>query len=297
MELKWLEDFVCLTNTGSFWKASERRHVSQPAFSRRIRALEDWVGVTLIDRSSYPVSLTSHGRQFLPYAQDILETSRSVRDEFRMLSAAAENEVRIAALHTLSIHLLPPVLARLAELRPGTKAVVIPSMQGVEHHFDALANGIVDLLMSYGDEAITANVAQLGELEEKIAGEDEFVPVASAAFAKREALEDLRAGTSPLPFLAYSSFSFSEKLVTPLASTLKNRLRVVYENSLSESLKAMALEGCGIAWLPRSTVQSELEDGRLVCVGRGDLVPRVAIKAYRMRNNASPVLHALWQLL
>ncbi len=54
MELKWLEDFVCLSNIGSFWKASEQRHVSQPAFSRRIRALEDWLGVTLIDRSSYP---------------------------------------------------------------------------------------------------------------------------------------------------------------------------------------------------------------------------------------------------
>src|SRR5688572_20591080 len=107
MELKWLEDFVCLANTGSFWKASEQRHVSQPAFSRRIQALESWVGATLIDRSSYPVSLTPYGRQFLPYAQDILKTSHSIRDEFRMLSAAAENEIRIASLHTLSIYLLP----------------------------------------------------------------------------------------------------------------------------------------------------------------------------------------------
>src|SRR4051812_38855724 len=113
MELKWLEDFVCLANTGSFWKASEQRHVSQPAFSRRIRTLEDWVGVTLIDRSSYPVSLTPYGHQFLPYAQEILKTSRNTREEFRMLSAAAENEVRIATLHTPSIYLLPRLLRGL----------------------------------------------------------------------------------------------------------------------------------------------------------------------------------------
>ncbi len=66
MELKWLEDFVCLANIGSFWKASEQRHVSQPAFSRRIRALEDWLGVTLIDRSSYPVTLTRTGGSSCP---------------------------------------------------------------------------------------------------------------------------------------------------------------------------------------------------------------------------------------
>ena len=49
MELKWLDDYLALIETGSFSAAAEKRHVSQPAFSRRIQQLEEWLGVTLSD--------------------------------------------------------------------------------------------------------------------------------------------------------------------------------------------------------------------------------------------------------
>ncbi|HWU74121.1 MAG TPA: LysR family transcriptional regulator, partial [Sphingomonas sp.] len=51
MELAWLEDFIALSETGNFSRAAELRHVTQPAFSRRIRALEDWVGTPLFERT------------------------------------------------------------------------------------------------------------------------------------------------------------------------------------------------------------------------------------------------------
>jgi DNA-binding transcriptional LysR family regulator len=51
MNLIWLEDFLALAATGNFSRAAEDRHSSQPAFSRRIRALEEWVGVDLFDRN------------------------------------------------------------------------------------------------------------------------------------------------------------------------------------------------------------------------------------------------------
>ena len=51
MESKWLEDFVSLAETGSFSRSAALRHVTQPAFSRRIRSLEAWLGADLIDRS------------------------------------------------------------------------------------------------------------------------------------------------------------------------------------------------------------------------------------------------------
>src|SRR5262245_54030056 len=186
MELKWLEDFVCLASIGSFWKASEERHVSQPAFSRRIRALEEWLGVTLIDRSSYPVTLTPYGRQFLPYAQDILKTSKSVREEFRLLAGSRTDEIRIATLHTLSLGLVPELIEELLRSYPAAKAVVIPSIQGVEHHFDALANGIVHLLVTYGEDgAVAAGISQLDSLEVRTIATDELVPVASSVLARR----------------------------------------------------------------------------------------------------------------
>src|SRR5262245_23948825 len=122
MELKWLEDFVCLANVGSFWKASQERHVSQPAFSRRIRALEDWLSVALVDRSSYPVTLTPYGRQFLPYAQEIIRTSKGIREEFRLVAGSRANEIRIATLHTLALTFLPALVEALRGAHPRAKA-------------------------------------------------------------------------------------------------------------------------------------------------------------------------------
>lgn len=52
METKWLEDFVSLAETRSFSRSAQLRHVTQPAFSRRIQALEAWAGADLVDRSS-----------------------------------------------------------------------------------------------------------------------------------------------------------------------------------------------------------------------------------------------------
>ena len=64
LDLDWLEDFVALADTGSFSRAAEVRHIAQPAFSRHIRSLEEWVGVELCDRSAHPVALTAAGQQY-----------------------------------------------------------------------------------------------------------------------------------------------------------------------------------------------------------------------------------------
>jgi DNA-binding transcriptional LysR family regulator len=298
MELKWLEDFVCLANIGSFWKASEERHVSQPAFSRRIRALEDWLGVTLIDRSSYPVTLTPYGRQFLPYAQEIMKTSKSVREEFRLLAGSRADELRIATLHTLSLKLVPELIEALIAAHPSAKAVVIPSIQGVEHHFDALANGMVHLLVTYGDDgASAAGISQIDSLEECTIAADEMVPVAAAGLARRLKLRDLGTARGQVPYLAYSSFSFSERLIAPVARMLGNRLKVVCEGSLSEGLAVLARRGMGVAWLPAQTIAEDLERKDLIVVGGAEYRVPLTIKAYRTKAARSAVLDAMWAVI
>ena len=72
MELKWLEDFISLAETRSFSRSAELRHVTQPAFSRRIQSLEAWLGNELIDRSSYPTRLTPAGEVFYEQALAML---------------------------------------------------------------------------------------------------------------------------------------------------------------------------------------------------------------------------------
>ena len=81
MNLIWLEDFLALAATGNFSRAAEDRHSSQPAFSRRIRALEQWVGVDLLDRTTQPAKLTPAGEWFRQVAEDLLATVTRMPDE------------------------------------------------------------------------------------------------------------------------------------------------------------------------------------------------------------------------
>ena len=73
METKWLEDFVSLAETRSFSRSAQLRHVTQPAFSRRIQSLEAWAGSDLVDRSSYPTRLTPAGETLYDQALEVLQ--------------------------------------------------------------------------------------------------------------------------------------------------------------------------------------------------------------------------------
>jgi DNA-binding transcriptional LysR family regulator len=79
METKWLEDFVSLAETRSFSRSAQLRHVTQPAFSRRIQSLEAWAGTDLVDRSSYPTQLTPAGHILFTQALEFLQSLQNTR--------------------------------------------------------------------------------------------------------------------------------------------------------------------------------------------------------------------------
>lgn len=85
MQIKWLLDFLSLAQTKSFSKAAEERSVSQSALSRRIQAFEHWVGTELVDRSCYPVRLTSKGRavqeQIAPLMSQLMNACIKLREK------------------------------------------------------------------------------------------------------------------------------------------------------------------------------------------------------------------------
>ena len=88
VETKWLEDFVSLAETRSFSRSAQLRHVTQPAFSQRIQALEAWAGIDLVDRSSYPTRLTPAGETFHARALEILGALQATRNMMRGRRAA-----------------------------------------------------------------------------------------------------------------------------------------------------------------------------------------------------------------
>ncbi len=72
MNLSWLKDFIAVTERGHFSQASEDRHITHSALSRRIKSLEDWAGTCLLDRSVHPIKLTPAGQKFIGIAKEVV---------------------------------------------------------------------------------------------------------------------------------------------------------------------------------------------------------------------------------
>src|SRR3954469_3771624 len=126
MELKWLEDFVSLARTGSFSRSAEERHLTQPAFSRRVRALESWLGVALVDRSTYPTTLTQAGRAFRETAEEAVRMLHGSRAALQASSRPSHRTVAVAALHTLALTFFPRWLRRIEALTGPLDSRLLP---------------------------------------------------------------------------------------------------------------------------------------------------------------------------
>ena len=103
MNLTWLDDFLALAATGNFSRAADERHSSQPAFSRRIRALEEWLGAELFDRRSQPATLTETGEWFVGVAHELLARVARVPGEAQRIAEVSSSTLRLACTHSLSM--------------------------------------------------------------------------------------------------------------------------------------------------------------------------------------------------
>ncbi|MCV5372119.1 LysR family transcriptional regulator, partial [Escherichia coli] len=96
----------------NFSQAAVSRHVSQPAFSRRIRALEQATGVELFNRQVTPLQLSEQGKIFHSQIRHLLQQLESNLAELRGGSDYAQRKIKIAAAHSLSLGLLPSIISQ-----------------------------------------------------------------------------------------------------------------------------------------------------------------------------------------
>lgn len=101
MDTAWLLDLRALADTLNFSRAAEMRNITQPAFGRRIKALEEWSGSVLVDRSTHRIRITPAGVIMLDAANDVLQRiERATHDLSQERSATAT--LTFAATHALS---------------------------------------------------------------------------------------------------------------------------------------------------------------------------------------------------
>jgi DNA-binding transcriptional LysR family regulator len=287
MDLSWLEDFAALAETGNFSRAAEARHCTQPAFSRRIRALEDWVGAPLFDRHTTPVRLTEAGERFHPAATEAWRRLAQGRDDAREAAHVAETQLTLAATHALSLLFFPAWLKQL-EARGAVPPIRLVS-ESQHSSEELMAQGAVQFLLCHHHPMAPGRLDD-GAFMAADVGEDMLVPV--VAPGKLDSL------AGHIPTLAYSAQSGLGRII---AGQLKQRpplmLKPVFTSHLSVVLHTMARDGRGLAWLPQSLVAQDLAEGRLVRVGGIDWDIAVTIRLYRPRARQSPAAEAFWSLV
>jgi DNA-binding transcriptional LysR family regulator len=293
MELKWLEDFVSLANTANFSRSAGERNITQSAFSRRIKSLEHWLGTEVVDRATFPVTLTQAGRAFLEVAQRVVRDLREVRDQIQEETRAKGTTLTFAALHTLSLTFYPSWLRQIeAKVGPLSTRLLAES-KTMEDYMLLLTEGICDFLLTFAHPSnpVTADEQIFAH---KVVGSEHILPV-SLADEDGAPLHRLTSDQSAIRFLSYSPHSFLGRSFAAQADRLAEYpLRTVYENSMAEGLRAMMLAGYGLAWLPESCIDEELASGRAVRAGDQSFDFVVEVRLYRSLRNRRAKVEQIW---
>jgi DNA-binding transcriptional LysR family regulator len=302
METKWLEDFVSLAETNSFSRSAELRHVTQPAFSRRIQSLEAWLGADLIDRTSYPTRLTNAGEIFFEQAIAMLGQINNARALLRGKRTSIQTTVDFAVPHTLSLTFVPKWLSELhsnfGEINSRLLAL------NVHDAVMSLVEGGCDLMLCYHhpQQPLLLDPAQYDMIS---MGTETLRAYARCDKAGQP--DFILPGTieEPLPFLAYANNAYLGRMVDLILTQTKQALHLdkCYETDMAEGLKMMALEGRGIAFLPESAVTRELKQKQLARAdgGADAWEVRMEIRLYRERPSEQKpgklVVAKLWDYL
>lgn len=298
LDVVWLKDFEALVACRNFSRAAEERNVSQPAFSRRIRALENDIGVRLINRETLPLTLTPAGDVFLSQARIMLRTYEETIERCQTIDAAKENVIRFAASQSLYMTHYKQLIAPLVT-EGGMETDLNSTSWAADQFVSALQQRYCDAFLTYWHPSMDyLGPLEVANFEHMTLAHDQFVPVSrckpggAAEFTIQDSVKDA------IPLLSYGAVSalrsVQDFVVDQIVSPRK--VLVVNQNALANSVKAMILEGYGMGWLPLSLCQSEIDSGVLTIVD-DRLATGLEIRIYRDPKNGKDTLSNLWQQL
>ncbi|NUA28509.1 LysR substrate-binding domain-containing protein [Cupriavidus basilensis] len=298
METKWLEDFLCLAETRSFSRAAADRHITQSAFSRRIMALEEWLGVSLVDRSVHPATLTTAGWLFRRLAADLLRDAYAARALLSSRQPLAESDkvIRFSVAHTLVFTFFPSWLKYLHErfgsLSACVHAVNVP--EGVQQ----LVDDDCDILLGYHHQQLPILLDPNG-FPFLMLGVERILPFSAPDKQGQPIFRLPGTSANPLPFMAYSSGAFLGNVVEMILLNAPEPygLQRCFETHMSEALKAMVVAGHGVGWLPESCVSDEMKEGKLVVAGPASWATSLDIRLYRSAASPKPLVDELWSFI
>lgn len=296
MQIRWIEDFLTLTDVRTFSRAAQRRNVSQPAFSRHIQALEDWLGVQLIDRRVQGVQLTPAGRIFRSFAADLLQRTYDMRTVLMGQTPGSEDVVRFSVAHSLAVTFFPQWLSGLNDLL----GIVVARVNAVNvaEGARALVEGATDLLIVYHHPHLPVLLDPNRFPHVRLATE-QIRPFTAMRDNGRPKYRLPGRPEAAIPFLSYSAGAYLGQVVETILLNASERCYLTrsFDTHMAEALKAMVIEGHGVGWLPEGCVSREVAEGRVVAAGPPRWSCALEIRLHRDIERPGPAVGAIWTLL
>ncbi len=247
--LRQLGYLVAVADLKHFGRAAQASHVSQPTLSQQLRALEERLGVSLVERRLTGAELTPIGREIADRARRLLVEVQDIRDVARRAADGAAGTIRFGVTPTLGPYLMPGIIAALHRERPDLRLYIregIPDDQALE-----LARGRIDMLLCplpiEGDDLAIEPLMR--ERLYLIAPPDH--PLAQA---ERLGTADLKGA----PILSLEHRHHLHRQVAALCDQHGMQLLRDYEGTSLDSLRQMVGSGLGLAVLPEFYIRSEV---------------------------------------
>lgn len=260
MDIRWIEDYVALRETRNFTAAAERRNMSQPAFSRRIQSLEEWLGVSLVDRSQRPLAFTPLAVENDAEIRNLLHSFHDLRSRMRGEQKNA-SRVKLAIQHSLAISFLPQIF-RDAQISSSHQTYFVYG-EDRARCIELMYRGEVDITIVYETEKFPSGLPETIAARRNL-GIDSMVLVGLPT-QDTEPQKVLSSGLLPLLTYPHSSF-FGQVLWDQILPSIvpEFRIETICVSTFSSALKEMVQTGLGYAWLPRSLVANEIAEGKMV---------------------------------
>ena len=254
MELKYLQTFRTIIETGSFLNAARRLNYTQSTITFQMQQLEQELSVKLFEKIGRKMVLTQAGHELLPYVDTVLQSVEQLKNygrDYMKLSGT----LKVAVPETLLTYQMQPVLQEFRKRAPGVKLSV--QCLNCYHIRDELVDGKIDLGVHY-------NVAGAADsLTVKPLAEFSLAVIASPALS-----EDICDLITPgrrntVPVITNDDQSIYQRMLDQYLSEKQIIMETVMNLGSVETVKGCVSSNLGIALLPRYTVEKEMRQGTL----------------------------------
>jgi DNA-binding transcriptional LysR family regulator len=256
MDFDQIHTFLEIVRLKSFSKAAQTCYRTQPAISAQVRQLEQELRTELFERFGSRISLTTAGRIFADYAEQMLDLRRRAQDSIAELERNPRGELVIAANEATCIYVLPNVFSQYRVRFP---AVQLQVNRSYGAH-------VVESVM---DNSADFGLTQLPVTEKRLqvvdVHRDEILLVAPAghplAACKTIAAQDLRDQDLLLPKQGKTRVRLNEWL-----EPVEDEVRISMELDSTEMMKHFAMAGMGVTFLAASNCREEVRLGKLCAI-------------------------------